>query len=310
MFNFYENVPLSEPFLFQVVCIQCKIFVCKRCHNDGCHKIADCKAHGHQFLTQTKREDEPMYCCLDHNLATDFYCADCKQIICLDCLLTSHRGHHILTTKSISDDVKILSSQLKSSCQVYEKSLEELNKKQADGLIEIEKKLQQNLKNVDDMQLKMLGYLCNIFEDERKRIREGFKEEKEIYLASTEALAPSESKANSELYNLVNSIQNYHHVECVAQKERLQMQQAENEKQMKSIEAMTERLAASRMPKIPFDTFNIESLLTRSHVDCFLKQYEGEGMVRSLCESGIVKELFSAAVDSEASSFKGKSELA
>ena len=68
---------------------------CKK-QNDVEEYFTKCEMK-HFFVKLQKEEDEAI--CKDHSLSLEFYCTVCKEVICMDCFILSHKQHKTRTIK-------------------------------------------------------------------------------------------------------------------------------------------------------------------------------------------------------------------
>ena len=108
--------------IFSVFLFRCKDAYCHGCcrkqigkhctvQNDEVVSFTRCEMK-HFFVKLPKEEEEAL--CKDHSLSLEFYCTICKDVICMDCFLLSHKQHETKTIKYGKNEALELANIIKS----------------------------------------------------------------------------------------------------------------------------------------------------------------------------------------------------
>eukprot|EP00112_Aurelia_sp_Birch-Aquarium-sp1_P002911 Seg1323.4 transcript_id=Seg1323.4/GoldUCD/mRNA.D3Y31 product="E3 ubiquitin-protein ligase TRIM33" protein_id=Seg1323.4/GoldUCD/D3Y31 len=205
-----------------VVCDKAAVNRCITCQKRYCH---DCLQHaaascdrGKEYGGEKARHmivcvhnhDREEYRCQEHKIVVAFYCNSCEKPVCLDCSLTSHKGH----------ETRVISALKKEVWETW-KELEVVHAKNSADFIQVgdttsliigkiyknEVKLRRNVKQI---QVKLEKFLERLFEKinvlcqknfakERQEILEIFPARKLVPLANSDTVAHLLSFVNSNI---------------------------------------------------------------------------------------------------------------
>src|SRR6218665_670605 len=151
---------------------------CLECHDnycDSCVKVHQFQqlSRNHQFVkiesdtaSQTRRPFATIHCSKHTQKPLDYYCADCKKIVCVSCFVESHASHKCKDVTTVDEEFRRTVQRNSSQVSIYADEMLYLKKKEetrkADFLKEVvdkEKsihKRNQELKDMIDEQTKSL----------------------------------------------------------------------------------------------------------------------------------------------------------
>ena len=98
-------------------CENCQNYLCELC--DQAHKRMVCfKTHlvVSPDQAKTKPKAKKFMCCFHSSESLDIYCTDCKVVVCRECTIFGHNGHHFKRVVDVSENIK--SSLIRESMQL------------------------------------------------------------------------------------------------------------------------------------------------------------------------------------------------
>ena len=176
-----ENNPATS------YCFVCQSFMCESCFQSH-QRLKATRDHRNVLIDKLQAEDvqefieRPVVCSQQYHedQALDFYCEDCKVLICLKCSIVSHNRHLVTDTRKAALEQKMQMTEalakLKAEILLYENEIRkqtELKDKNVTDIMNAEKKMTDSVKewirNLREHEKKMKQRFREIYEAEQKQ---------------------------------------------------------------------------------------------------------------------------------------------
>ena len=173
-----ENNPLTS------YCLVCQSFVCSSCSHS--HHCFD--ATSNVVIDKPQNQDvqqlieRPFMCPKQYheNQPLEFYCEDCKVLICFKCSVVSHNRHLVIDTQKAAQEQKMQMAEavakVKAEIHVYEneiKKQKELRSKNITNVMNAEKNMtdtvEELIRDLREHEKKMKNKFRDIYEAEEKQ---------------------------------------------------------------------------------------------------------------------------------------------
>ena len=172
-----ENNPATS------YCFVCQSFLCASCFQ--CHqRIKVTRSHRNVLIDKLQAQDvqelihRPVMCSQKYHegQALEFYCEDCKVLICLKCRIVSHNRHLVTETQKAAYEQKVQIAEavakVRAEILVYENEI----KKQTDLK-------SKNITDIENAEKKMTDTVEELIRDLREHENEMKKKFRDIYEA-------------------------------------------------------------------------------------------------------------------------------
>ena len=176
-----ENNPATS------YCFVCQSFMCASCFQ--CHqRFKATRGHRNVLIDKLQAQDvqelihRPVMCSEQYHedQALEFYCEDCKVLICLKCSIVSHNRHLVTDTQKAAQEHKMQMveavAKVKAEILVYENEIKiqtELKNKNIADIMLAEKKMadtvEELIRDLREHEKKMEQKFRNIYEAEQKQ---------------------------------------------------------------------------------------------------------------------------------------------
>ena len=152
------------------------LFSCKDAYCNGCFKkqmekhcilqndevVSFTKRKMKHFIVKLQKEGDRAIC-KEHSLSLEFYCTICKEVICMDCFLLSHKQHETKTIKHGRNEalelVNMIESIRKENALGYDLIYEQaLQMKKS-----LEESEQDSIRQMKDTEMKIYALISSIF---------------------------------------------------------------------------------------------------------------------------------------------------
>ena len=177
----YENNPATS------YCFVCQSFMCESCFQAH-QRLKATRDHRNVLIDKLQAQDvqelieRPVICSQQYHedQALDFYCEDCKVLICLKCSIVSHNRHLVTDTRKAALEQKMQMTEalakLKAEILLYENEIKkqtELKDKNVTDIMNAEKKMTDSveewIRDLREHEKKMKQKFREIYEAEQKQ---------------------------------------------------------------------------------------------------------------------------------------------
>ena len=255
-----------------LTCVQCDECCCEKCFkkDKDCSSWPICSTagcsesgllgpgnDGAQKHIVFRKESASIFNCLAHNISVDYYCSQCKELICLDCYLASHKGHTTKTKEFIKTEVLRKSADYKFNVDANISKWCEIQNSVDNAVKMIEEKSRREQDRLKVLQMQAMGFLCLSFDRVDGNLKEFYDAKKRELLNET-IRDDKESKNFLQLFDTISS-PGLHVLKIIAQipkfvnninelqKEKLKMEQAVTSLQSKNVELKLPAFKVDRM---------------------------------------------------------------
>ncbi|XP_015776760.1 PREDICTED: E3 ubiquitin-protein ligase TRIM71-like isoform X3 [Acropora digitifera] len=168
-------------------CFVCQSFMCESCLQSH-QRLKATRDHRHVLIDKLQAQDvqelieRPVKCSQQYHevQALEFYCEDCKVLICLKCSIVSHNRHLLTDTHKAAREQKMQMTEalakLKAKILLYENEIKkqiELKDKNATDIMNAEKKMKDSveewIRDLREHEKKMKQKFREIYEAEQKQ---------------------------------------------------------------------------------------------------------------------------------------------
>ncbi|XP_044164587.1 E3 ubiquitin-protein ligase TRIM71-like [Acropora millepora] len=168
-------------------CFVCQNFLCESCFQSH-QRLKATRDHRHVLIDKLQAQDvqelieRPVKCSQQYHedQALEFYCEDCKVLICLKCSIVSHNRHLVTDTQKAALEQKMQMTEaldkLKAEILLYENEIKkqaELKDKNVTDIMNAEKKMTDSveewIRNLREHEKKMKQKFREIYEAEQKQ---------------------------------------------------------------------------------------------------------------------------------------------
>ena len=143
--------------------------------NDEVVSFTKCEMK-HFFVKLQKEEDEAI--CKEHSLSLEFYCTICKDVICMDCFLLSHKQHETKTMKHAKNEALDLVDSIESIRIGNASKYDEIHQRALQVQKQLEESERDVIKQIEEIEPKILGLIASIFKNAKQSYRGLFGESK------------------------------------------------------------------------------------------------------------------------------------
>ncbi|XP_044164212.1 E3 ubiquitin-protein ligase TRIM71-like [Acropora millepora] len=176
-----ENNPATS------YCFVCQSFMCESCFQSH-QRLKATRDHRNVLIDKLQAQDvqelieRPVICSQQYHedQALDFYCEDCKVLICLKCSIVSHNRHLVTDTRKAALEQKMQMTEalakLKAEILLYENEIKkqtELKDKNVTDIMNAEKKMTDSveewIRDLREHEKKMKQKFREIYEAEQKQ---------------------------------------------------------------------------------------------------------------------------------------------
>ena len=176
-----ENNPATS------YCFVCQGFMCESCLQSH-QRLKATRDHRNVLIDKLQAQDvqelieRPVLCSEQYHedQALEFYCEDCKVLICLKCSIVSHSRHLVTHTQKAALEQKMQMTEalakVKAEILLYEKEIKkqtELKDKNVTDIMNAEKKMtasvEEWIRNLREHEVKMKEKFREIYEAEQKQ---------------------------------------------------------------------------------------------------------------------------------------------
>ena len=176
-----ENNPATS------YCFVCQRFMCESCFQSH-QRLKATRDHRNVLIDKLQAQDvqelieRPVICSQQYHedQALDFYCEDCKVLICLKCSIVSHNRHLVTDTRKAALEQKMQMTEalakLKAEILLYENEIKkqtELKDKNVTDIMNAEKKMTDSvaewIRDLREHEKKMKQKFREIYEAEQKQ---------------------------------------------------------------------------------------------------------------------------------------------
>ena len=176
-----ENNPATS------YCFVCHSFMCESCFQAH-QRLKATRDHRNVLIDRLQAQDvqelieRPVICSQQYHedQALEFYCEDCKVLICLKCSIVSHNRHLVTDTRKAAQEQKMQMTEavakLKAEILLYENEIKkqtELKEKSETDIMNAEKKMTASVKewirDLREHEKKMKQKFREIYETEQKQ---------------------------------------------------------------------------------------------------------------------------------------------
>ena len=168
-------------------CFVCQSLMCESCLQSH-QRLKATRDHRHVLINKLQAQDvqdlieRPVVCSQQYHedQALEFYCEDCKVLICLKCSIVSHNRHLVTDTHKAAREQKMQMTEavakLKAEILVYENEIKkqtELKDKNVTDIMNAEKKMTDSveewIRDLREHEKKMKQKFREIYEAEQKQ---------------------------------------------------------------------------------------------------------------------------------------------
>ena len=168
-------------------CFVCQSFMCESCFQAH-QRLKATKDHRNVLIDKLQAQDvqelieRPIMCSKKYHKdqPLEFYCQDCKVLICQKCSVVSHNRHNMTDTQQAAQEQKIQMAEavakLKAEVLLYENEIKkqtELRDKNVTDIMNAEKKMTDSveewIRNLREHEKKMKQKFREIYEAEQKQ---------------------------------------------------------------------------------------------------------------------------------------------
>ena len=168
-------------------CFVCQSFMCESCFQAH-QRLKATRDHRNVLIDKLQAQDvqelieRPVICSQQYHedQALDFYCEDCKVLICLKCSIVSHNRHLVTDTRKAALEQKMQMTEaltkLKAEILLYENEIKkqtELKDKNITDIMNAEKKMtdlvEEWIRDLREHEKKMKQKFREIYEAEQKQ---------------------------------------------------------------------------------------------------------------------------------------------
>ena len=160
--------------------------------NDEVVSFTNCEMK-HFFVKLQKEEDEAI--CKNHSLSLEFYCTVCKEVICMDCFLLSHKQHETKTIKYAKNEGLDLADRVESIRNGIASGYERIHERALQMKKHLDESERDIIKQVEQIETKIQGLISSIFK-KTKLYYECLLGETKNLLQNTLSLCETTMKAN------------------------------------------------------------------------------------------------------------------
>ena len=179
--NCDENNPATS------YCFVCQSFMCVSCFQSH-QRIKATRGHRNVLIDKLQAKDvqeliqRPVMCSQQYHedQQLEFYCEDCKVLICLKCSIVSHNRHLVTDTQKAAQKQKMQMAEavakVKAEILVYEKEIKkqtDLKNKNVSDIINAKKKMTETveewIRDLREHEKKMKQKFREIYEAEQKQ---------------------------------------------------------------------------------------------------------------------------------------------
>ena len=179
--NCDENNPATS------YCFVCQSFMCVSCFQSH-QRIKATRGHRNVLIDKLQAKDvqeliqRPVMCSQQYHedQQLEFYCEDCKVLICLKCSIVSHNRHLVTDTQKAAEEQKVQMAEavakVKAEICLYENEIKkqtELKNKNISDILNAEKKMtdtvQEWIRDLQEHEKKMKNKFREIYEAEQKQ---------------------------------------------------------------------------------------------------------------------------------------------
>ena len=176
-----ENNPATS------YCFVCQSFMCASCFQSH-QRIKVTRGHRNVLIDKIQDQDvqelihRPVMCSQKYHedQALEFYCEDCKVLICLKCSIVNHNRHLVTETQKAAQEQKMQISEavakVKAEILLYENEIKkqtELKNKNITDIVKAEKKMtdtvEELIRDLREHEKEMKEKLRDIYEAEQKQ---------------------------------------------------------------------------------------------------------------------------------------------
>ncbi|XP_015776739.1 PREDICTED: E3 ubiquitin-protein ligase TRIM71-like [Acropora digitifera] len=168
-------------------CFVCQTFMCASCFQSH-QRFKTTRGHRNVLIDKLQAQDvqelieRPMMCSeqFHEDQPLEFYCEDCKVLICLKCSIVIHNRHSVTDTQKAALEQKMklteAVAELKAEILLYENEIKkqtELKDKNVTDIMNAEKKMTDSveewIRNLREHEMKMKEKFREIYEAEQKQ---------------------------------------------------------------------------------------------------------------------------------------------